>query len=51
MSVMILAADKGKATVIRDKNQFEEKSQKMLSDEKVYKVLKKTYKWLSEEAY
>ena len=39
-SVTIFPADKGKATVIMDTAEYEEKVKEMLSDEKVYEVLK-----------
>jgi len=49
-SVAILPADKGKATVIMDAAEYEEKVKEMLSDEKVYEVLKKdpTGQYLNE---
>jgi len=40
-SVTILPADKGKARVIMDTAEYEEKVKEVLSDEKVYEVLKK----------
>jgi len=40
-SVTIFPADKGKATVIMDTAEYEEKVKEMLSDEKVYEVPKK----------
>jgi hypothetical protein len=39
-SIMILPADKGKATVIVDKVDYEEKVKNMLNDEKTYEKLK-----------
>ena len=36
-----MPADKGKATVIMDTAEYEEKVKEMLGDEKVYNVLKK----------
>jgi len=40
-SVMILPADKGRATVVLDKAKYEEKILRMLLDEKTYKQLEK----------
>jgi len=40
-SVMILPADKGRATVVLDKAEYEEKVLRMLSDGKTYEQLKK----------
>ena len=37
---MIMNADKGRSTVVLDKENYEEKVQKMLQDEKTYEVLK-----------
>jgi len=46
--IVILPADKGKATVIVDKEEYMSKLKQMLSDTKTYKMLKKdpttTYK-------
>ena len=39
--LLILPTDKGKAAVIMDKDEYMEKIKVMLSDEKVYKKLKK----------
>ena len=39
--IMILPADKGKATVVLDKDDYKTKVKRMLSDTKTYKVLKK----------
>jgi len=39
--IMILAADKGKATVVLDKDDYKTKVKQMLSDTKTYEVLKK----------
>ena len=39
--IIILPADKGKATVVMDKEDYESKVENMLKDEKVYEVLKK----------
>ena len=39
--IMILPADKGKATVILDKSDYENKIQNLLSDTKTYEILKK----------
>jgi len=38
---MVLPADKGRATVVLDKAEYEEKVLHMLSDEKTYQKLKK----------
>ena len=40
-TVMVLPADKGRATVVLDKAEYEEKVLHMLSDEKTYQKLKK----------
>jgi len=39
--IMILPANKGRATVILDKVEYEEKVRQMLSDEKTYEKLKR----------
>ena len=39
-SLIILPADKGKATVVMDKEEYEKKMQDMLSDQKTYRELK-----------
>ena len=39
--IMILPADKGRATVILDKAEYEQKMEAMLSDRRTYEVLKK----------
>ena len=39
-SIMIMNADKGRSTVVLDKENYEEKVHKMLQDEKTYEVLK-----------
>ncbi|XP_072048537.1 uncharacterized protein [Amphiura filiformis] len=40
-SILILPADKGKATVVMDTEEYEQKLNNMLSDEKTYEVLTK----------
>jgi len=50
-SVTILPADKGKATVSMDTAEYEKKVKKMLTDEKVYEVLKKTPLRLIKESW
>ena len=40
-SIIILPADKGRATVILDKKEYEEKASKILEDKKTYEILKK----------
>ena len=40
-SILILPANKGKATVIMDKNEYEQIVTTMLADERTYEVLKK----------
>jgi len=40
-SIMVLKADKGRATVVLDKTEYEEKVQHMLDDERTYVKLKK----------
>ena len=39
--IMILPADKGRATIVLDKSDYESKMQNLLSDTKTYEVLKK----------
>ena len=39
-SILIMGADKGRSTVVLDKDNYEEKVHKMLQDEKTYEVLK-----------
>ena len=39
--IMILPADKGRATVVLDKVEYDEKVRQMLSDEKTYEKLKR----------
>ena len=40
-SIMILPADKGRATVVMDKEEYEEKVKQMLSDKRTYEKLSK----------
>ena len=37
-SILIMGADKGRSTVVLDKDNYEEKVHKMLQDEKTYEV-------------
>ena len=39
--ILILPADKGRSTVVLDKDDYENKVKQMLSDEKTYEVLNK----------
>ena len=39
--IIILPADKGRATVVLDRTEYEEKIGKLLSDQKTYELLKK----------
>ena len=40
---MVLPADNGRSTVIRDKSEYHDKSKTLLSDEKSYKHIKKDH--------